>query len=450
MMFARMLNLDYLNNVDENQLDLSENDIAKNINNLSVSMENDCVHLRWSDCINSYWKKSYIVRGENSIPTSVYNGDIVGSYDVKNQYSSTDFIDKDVQENTLYCYRIFTEFSNEPEYYSGFKNIFYIYVGDVEVSDEGGMIPAVRIIQGPSHRFVSDTQIEKWDNSFDGEYSNLKNAPVLSTVATSGNYQDLTGIPQLSTVATSGQYTDLIGTPELSPIATTGSYEDLIDKPTLSTVGQTGSYTDLLNVPSFATVAMTGSYNDLLDKPNIDEIRFSGDYNDLINKPELSTVATSGKYTDLTETPDVYTKQEVDQKINEIPKPTENSSVKRYKADSAGDCFVMATGEGVTFEKSGSDAIITVPEEVTLISAQVRFTSDEIGTGAKCSIKYGDSFNYDDNMCMPSFMVLMNNPGSRAYRCAPFPAGNLNLDNGNKLELTNLPVNQPIMVKLTF
>lgn len=397
MMFARMLNLDYLNNVDENQLDLSENDIAKNINNLSVSMEDDCVHLRWSDCINNYWKKSYIVRGENSIPTSVYNGEVVGSYDVKNQYSSTDFIDKNVEENTLYCYRIFTEFSNEPEYYSGFKNIFYVYVGGVDVSsDNNEMIPAVRIIQGPTHRFVSDEQIEKWDNSFDGEYSSLKNAPELSTVATSGSYEDLT------------------------------------------------------NIPEFARVAITGSYNDLIDKPTISEGGFSGDYEDLINKPELATVATSGKYTDLIGTPEVYTKQEVDEKISAIPTPTPTAQLKRYKADENGDCYVIATGDGVTFEKTGSNAVLTVPEEVTLISAQVRFAGDEIGAASKCTIKYGSGFNYDDNMCMPSYMVLMNNPGSRAYRCAPIPAGNLNMDNGNKLELTNLPANQPIMVKLTF
>ena len=449
MMFARMLNLDYLNNIDENQLDLSENDMSKNINNLSVSMKDDKVLLRWSDCINNYWKKSYIVRGENSIPTSVYNGDIVGSYTDKNQYYSSDFVDENVKENTLYCYRVFTEFSNEPEYYSGFKNIFYVYVGEEEVlSNHHEMIPAIRIIQSPTHRFVTDKQIEQWNKSnFTGDYNDLLNKPNLSAVATSGSYNDLIDKPELSLVATSGSYNDLTGKPELSLVATSGSYEDLSEKPTISTAGQTGSYTDLINVPTFSKIAFSGSYNDLIDKPSNTS---TGDYNDLINKPNLSTVATSGSYNDLIDKPDVYTKTEVDEKISSIPKPEPVSGLKRYKADENGDCYVVASGEGITFSKSGSNAELQIPEGVLLISTQIRFTADEIGTGAKCSIKYGSDFNYSDNMCMPTYMVLMNNPGSRAYRCAPFPAGNLNSDNGNKLELTGLPTNQPIMVKLMF
>lgn len=449
MMFARMLNLDYLNNIDENQIDLSENDVTKNINNLSVSMENDKILLKWSDCINNYWKKSYIVRGENSIPTSVFNGEIIGSYDEKNKYYGTAFVDKDVKENTLYCYRIFTEFANEPEYYSGFKNVFYVYVGEQEVvNDDNSLIPAIRIIQSSSHRFVTDEQIEKWNKAnFSGSYNDLTDKPELAEIATTGSYNDLVDTPSLSLVATSGNYSDLNGVPELSTVATTGSYNDLVNAPTISTVGKTGSYTDLLNVPSFSSVAFSGSYNDLTDKP----VGGSGtnDYNDLINKPELSTVATSGSYNDLTDKPDVYTKTEVDGKIAAI-KPEAVSGIVRYKADATGDCYVVATGEGVTCSKSGSSAELHIPEGVLVLSAQVRFTADEIGTGAKCTIKYGSDYNYSDNMCMPVYQILMNNPGSRAYRLTPYPAGNLNSDDGNKLEITGLPTNQPIMIKLTF
>ena len=57
VMFARMLNLDYLNSFDQNQLDLSENDVTKNINNLVVTMEDNKVHLKWNDCVNQAWKK---------------------------------------------------------------------------------------------------------------------------------------------------------------------------------------------------------------------------------------------------------------------------------------------------------------------------------------------------------------------------------------------------------
>lgn len=457
MLFARMLNLDYLNNIDENQLDLSENDMTKNINNLSVSMENDKILLRWSDCSNKYWKKSYIVKGENTIPTSVYNGDVIGSYTDKNQYYSDDFVDNDVKENTLYCYRIFTEFENEPDYYSGFKNIFYIYVGEQEVlSNPNELIPAIRIIQSTTHRFVNDDQIAKWDKNFSGNYNDLNGKPNLSLVATSGKYEDLIEKPEFSLVATSGNYNDLIGKPEVSVVAKTGSYNDLLNKPTISRAGETGSYTDLLNTPAFSSVALSGSYTDLSNKPTISNVGRTGSYNDLTDKPTISTAGRTGSYNDLTDKPDVYTKTEVDTKISQISGSapqgpvTSVTNVKRYKADDSGDCYVIASNDGVTFSKSGCNAEIHVPEGVVLLSAQIKFTGDEIGTGSKCTIKYGTEYNYDDNMCMPSYMVLMNNPGSRAYRCAPIPVGNLNLDDGNKLELTNLPSSQPIMVKLTF
>ena len=60
-----------------------------------------------------------------------------------------------------------------------------------------------------------------------GDYSDLKNSPVLSTVATSGSYDDLSGTPALSSVAMSGNYNDLSDRPSLANVATSGSYNDL-------------------------------------------------------------------------------------------------------------------------------------------------------------------------------------------------------------------------------
>ena len=49
----------------------------------------------------------------------------------------------------------------------------------------------------------------------------------------------------------------------------TGQYTDVLNPLVISTVGHSGNYGDLLNQPSFATVASSGSYNDLANKPTI-------------------------------------------------------------------------------------------------------------------------------------------------------------------------------------
>lgn len=480
IMFARVLNLDYLNNMDQNQLDLSDNDMTKNINNLQVSMKDNKVNLTWTDCVDNHWKQSYIVRGENTIPTSVYNGNIVTSYNEKNKYSKSPFIDENIEDNMLYCYRVFSEMDNEAEFYSGFKNIFYVYVSSVESNGNGNgqYVPATKVIQDPLHKFVTENQITSWNNKsdfsgnyddltgkptlFSGSYTDLKDKPVLF----SGSYNDLTDVPEGNNF--SGKYEDLIGKPVLSPVATSGSYFDLKDKPdtNFATVARTGKYSDLSGVPVLSAVALSGSYNDLTDKPTGGS-DFSGSYNDLTDKPELSTVATSGSYTDLTnkptlfsgsyndltEKPDIYTKTEIDNKFDNFNPgegPGSASPTKRYKADSNGDCYVVATGSGVTFTKEGINATITVPQGVELLSAQVRFSSAEIATNGKCKITYGSSYNYTDNLCIPAYSVMNDVDKSRAYNIAPVTAANLNSDDGNSIEFTGLKANIGIVVKLTF
>lgn len=355
IMFARMLNLDYLNSFDQNQLDLSENDVTKNINNLVVTMEDNKVHLQWNDCVNPAWKKAYVVKAENSIPTSVFSGNVIESYTEKNKYSAIPLIDDQVNENTLYCYRVFYEFENNTKYYSGFKNLFYVYVTGATICNEEhdqGPVFAKNVVTDPLHRFASDTQIELWTNKsdFDGDYNSLTNKPSFANVAKTGNYNDLINKPSLATVATSGNYVHLTNKPDvyeksevyaksetynktevsnLIKIASkfSGNYNDLTNKPVLAPVATTGSYNDLSNTPTLSAVATSGSYKDLTNKPDvylktetytkaeISELmiqanNFSGNYEDLKNIPQFAEVATSGDYAHLNNRPDVYVKTE--------------------------------------------------------------------------------------------------------------------------------------------
>jgi hypothetical protein len=82
--------------------------------------------------------------------------------------------------------------------------------------------------------------------------------------AFSGNYNDLSNKPVLSTVATTGNYSDLLNKPVLSTVATTGNYSDLLGKPNLATIATTGSFTDLLNVPILVTLLKNPQAGDIL------------------------------------------------------------------------------------------------------------------------------------------------------------------------------------------
>ena len=62
----------------------------------------------------------------------------------------------------------------------------------------------------------------------------------------------------------SGNYNDLSNKPLLSTVATTGSYSDLLNTPNLATIATTGSFTDLLNVPILVTLLKNPQAGDIL------------------------------------------------------------------------------------------------------------------------------------------------------------------------------------------
>lgn len=555
VMFARMLNLDYLNSFDQNQLDLSENDATKNINNLVVTMEDNKVYLKWNDCINPAWKKAYVVKAENSIPTSVFSGNIIESYTDKNKYSNTPLIDDQVNENTLYCYRVFYEFENATKYYSGFKNLFYVYVAGVEVCNEGhdqGPVFAKNVVADPFHRFVSDTQIELWTNKsdFDGDYNSLTNKPNFANVAKTGNYNDLSNKPNFATVATSGNYAhltnkpdvyeksevysksetynrtevgnlikaankfngnynDLINRPVLAPVATTGSYSDLSSKPELAPVATSGNYYDLTNKPDVYSKAETysrsqvqelmtqsnnfsGNYEDLKNIPQFAEVAKTGNYAHLSNKPDVYVKSEtyskqqvdnlmrqssnfSGRYEDLEGKPDVYLKSEVYSKNETYPKtnvyskeesyskeqvnellnaiktttPQGASGIHRYVPEGAtnGDCQIVATKPGITFRKENNKAILTVPEGTEILSVQVRFSAAEVGSNGKVIIRYGNNYNFTDNMFVPTYSLIQDLPANRVYKLGQ--AATFGTE-PNEIQLVGLSANIGVIAKLTF
>ena len=69
-----------------------------------------------------------------------------------------------------------------------------------------------------------------------------------------------------------------------------GNYNDLTNKPVLSTVSATGSYNDLLDRPVFGDSGFDGTYASLSGKPDLSIYQesataFDGDYTSLSNKP---------------------------------------------------------------------------------------------------------------------------------------------------------------------
>lgn len=125
---------------------------------------------------------------------------------------------------------------------------------------------------------------------------------------------------------------------------------------------------------------------------------------------------------------------------------TTSAGLLRYKpSGSNNDCIITATGEGVTFVKSGTTVKFTVPEGVMITSAQVFFKADEM-TSTSCSIDYGMGSSYDD-LFMPIFQVSTLNDGSKPYSKAA--AANLTTS-PSTIQITGLSSNQPTMIKLLF
>ena len=155
------------NNNIENSI--SKNDKTKNISDLNVSIKNDKLLFTWHDCINAYWKRNLIIRSETTVPINTFDGNLLKITDIKNEYAIKALIDSNnIIEDKLYCYRVFTEFENSDELYSSYKNIFFIYIYDDEKLDDGEidekMINAATILTDELHRFVTDEQIEKYEN----------------------------------------------------------------------------------------------------------------------------------------------------------------------------------------------------------------------------------------------------------------------------------------------
>lgn len=124
------------------------------------------------------------------------------------------------------------------------------------------------------------------------------------------------------------------------------------------------------------------------------------------------------------------------------------TSIFRYEPAGTTDhnCYVCATGEGVTLNKVGENATFTVPEGVMITSIMIRFEMADI-TSAKCKIKYGMGTDYYSNYFLPNFQVWIDNDGGRAYR--PAVAGNMNTA-PDTLELTGMANGQRSWVKLQF
>ncbi len=111
---------------------ISKNDPNKNISNLQIKIKDDKLYINWKDSNNANWKRNIIVKTNSHIPTDALNGNLIEVIQEKNKYSTKALIDNNIVENKLYCYRIFTEFSNSDKFYSGFKNIFFVYVYNSE------------------------------------------------------------------------------------------------------------------------------------------------------------------------------------------------------------------------------------------------------------------------------------------------------------------------------
>jgi hypothetical protein len=144
---------------------ISDNDPLRNINNLNVSVVNGKLQITWIDSSDPHWKCNVLIKAKNYIPTYVFEEKVLDTMYIKNTYAGTPYIDSDVQINTLYCYRIFTEFDDSDDYYSSFKNIIFVYVYDKNdplTNDDA--INADMIILDSNHRFVTDIEITNWNN----------------------------------------------------------------------------------------------------------------------------------------------------------------------------------------------------------------------------------------------------------------------------------------------
>ena len=126
-------------------------------------------------------------------------------------------------------------------------------------------------------------------NHFSGDYTDLTNAPVLATVATTGAYSDITGTPTVP--ADVNELADASGLLGTTVVVTGGGLDggdasgnggiEPVNLGALAAVALSGAYADITGTPTLATVATTGSYNDLSDLPSVatpNASHYSNDY----------------------------------------------------------------------------------------------------------------------------------------------------------------------------
>jgi hypothetical protein len=131
-------------------------------------------------------------------------------------------------------------------------------------------------------------------------------------------------------------------------------------------------------------------------------------------------------------------------------KPLLRFSPKRYTVGPKS--YVLATGFGVTLEKTDNVCAFNVPTGVEILSASIHFEASEIGNNTNCLIDFGVSagcgHNGDyDTLFVPQFQVWADVANSRAFKTGV--AGNLN-SAANVLEITALDEQQAIWINLSF
>ena len=72
---VQTLNTDYLNSHFKGAI--SKNEPDKNIEDLNIFISDGKLNVLWKDCDNSHWKKTYIAKLKNQIPSSAFENAIV-------------------------------------------------------------------------------------------------------------------------------------------------------------------------------------------------------------------------------------------------------------------------------------------------------------------------------------------------------------------------------------
>lgn len=124
--------------------------------------------------------------------------------------------------------------------------------------------------------------------------------------------------------------------------------------------------------------------------------------------------------------------------------------LKRYEI--AAKSYALASGLGITFEKTNNLGQLLTPKNVEIASVSLYFSASEIGTDTTCQIDFGISNGCGHNadyttLFAPQFQVWADVENSRAYKSGVY--GNLNTA-ANVLELTGLTPNQGIWINLSF